>query len=322
MTADSTSFVAAATVGRPARSRHVAAPGWPDFDPIEVQVQQDFPDVIHYVDKEDRVITQEEKRGETGRASLEEDMASKRKRGRKGINTTLQQNQEGKEVENKSSGKEATPREVEYKNEVEKEFQLLRGKKQQEVILCWNVRGLNGLNKQWEVRNMADKYKLNIMGILETKVRKSKEEDVRNKVLKSWGFYSNVEHHPLGRIWVLWNKKKLVVHIMDSFDQAIHMKVRRIEDSDYDYITFVYAFNDNGVMNALDLRYNIGSDEEFMRAIQGMAGGKHRKKWITAWATCRNGPINGYKECSGSVGRHGNTIGPSHTGGPKLEFGP
>ncbi|VFQ78101.1 unnamed protein product [Cuscuta campestris] len=32
------------------------------------------------------------------------------------------------------------------------------------------------------------------------------------------------------------------------------------------------------VMNALDLRYNIGSDEEFRRAIQGMAGGEAHVK--------------------------------------------
>ncbi|RAL47849.1 hypothetical protein DM860_011434 [Cuscuta australis] len=82
----------------------------------------------------------------------------------------------------------------------------------------------------------------------EERENKEEMEDVQEKeaVDQGDGFQktTNVECHPMGRIWVAWNKKKVQVHIMDRTAQTIHCKARELDNKEYFWITFVYGFND------------------------------------------------------------------------------
>lgn len=38
-------------------------------------------------------------------------------------------------------------------------------------LLCWNVRGLNGLNKKKEIKLFCNKVDISLMGFIETKIK-------------------------------------------------------------------------------------------------------------------------------------------------------
>ncbi|RAL44518.1 hypothetical protein DM860_011795 [Cuscuta australis] len=67
-----------------------------------------------------------------------------------------------------------------------------------------------------------------------------------NKMFGGWCMSSNSECHPLGRIWVMWNKRKAHIQVVDRTAQTIHCKARELMNNEYFWITFVYAFNDQG----------------------------------------------------------------------------
>ncbi|XP_060182858.1 uncharacterized protein LOC132612786 [Lycium barbarum] len=71
-------------------------------------------------------------------------------------------------------------------------------------LLSWNVRGLNGPNKQKEVKLLYIEERVGLIGLLETKIKKDKIQQVANNMFGGWNHINNLDYHYNGRIWITW----------------------------------------------------------------------------------------------------------------------
>lgn len=71
-------------------------------------------------------------------------------------------------------------------------------------LLCWNVRGLNGPNKQKEVKLICNNEKVGMIGLLETKIKINKFDQIASNMFGGWLNINNLGAHYNGRIWVTW----------------------------------------------------------------------------------------------------------------------
>ncbi|KAL9244485.1 hypothetical protein vseg_018259 [Gypsophila vaccaria] len=107
----------------------------------------------------------------------------------------------------------------------------------------WNVRGLNSSAKQKEINWFLRNNKVELFGLLETRVRKHNLNKVLLNFDNKWSISTNYSNHPGGRIWFLWNP--LIFHVMrlETESQAIHAHCKQITDGRRFWITMVYGFN-------------------------------------------------------------------------------
>ena len=71
-------------------------------------------------------------------------------------------------------------------------------------ILVWNVRGFNNPPKQMEVVGRIRRLNINVVCLLETRVRHNKMLKIFNNQFSSWKLHHNYNDAPNGRIWFLW----------------------------------------------------------------------------------------------------------------------
>ncbi|GFY91064.1 hypothetical protein Acr_07g0012600 [Actinidia rufa] len=88
------------------------------------------------------------------------------------------------------------------------------------IISSWNIRGLNSPLKQNGVLNHARRNKVDIMGILETKLSKQSLEDIARRKFRSWRVKDNFLLNPNGRILILWKEDKVQLQIIETTDQG------------------------------------------------------------------------------------------------------
>lgn len=62
-------------------------------------------------------------------------------------------------------------------------------------LACWNVRGLNGLPKQLEVRNFINTNKLCLVGLIETRIRVNNFNAATLSVFCNWKVLNNYNCH-------------------------------------------------------------------------------------------------------------------------------
>lgn len=108
-------------------------------------------------------------------------------------------------------------------------------------ICTWNIRGLNKPFKQKELKIFLSKYKIDVIGCVETRLKERKAGRIIQKVAKDWNVCCNYKDHPNGRIWLMW-RNNVNIQIIETTDQYIHCKVRK--DSFKSLLTVVYARND------------------------------------------------------------------------------
>ncbi|XP_074318769.1 uncharacterized protein LOC141655599 [Silene latifolia] len=109
-------------------------------------------------------------------------------------------------------------------------------------IGVWNIRGMNKDFKQHEVVDFFKANKLDIMGIMETRVRAPKFDYIRRKGFRLFQVLNNYDHHSNGRLWVIWNKTSLRITALSSGNQWIHIQVEDPGCVSYQ-ATFVYGLN-------------------------------------------------------------------------------
>ena len=71
-------------------------------------------------------------------------------------------------------------------------------------LLCWNVRGLNGLHKQKEVKKFIQSNKIGLVCLVETKIKKDQFGSIYNNMFSGWCVSSNFSASIGGRILVCW----------------------------------------------------------------------------------------------------------------------
>ncbi|XP_074299409.1 uncharacterized protein LOC141630500 [Silene latifolia] len=108
-------------------------------------------------------------------------------------------------------------------------------------IGLWNIRGMNKLIKQQEVISLFNKCALDILCVVETRVRVNKCAPIQRKNFKQFLIQDNYSSHYNGRIWVLWRNSAFLIQCLNSSSQWIHLLVShgRVQLE----VTFVYGFN-------------------------------------------------------------------------------
>lgn len=110
-------------------------------------------------------------------------------------------------------------------------------------IMCWNVRGVNRVNKQRDVKNLLKQRPLGIVSLIETKVKVSKMGTLYQNLFAGWCFCANSSFHPRGRIIAAWNPLSFNVNIELVSDQLIHCNVITVGSQEKFGCSFVYGFN-------------------------------------------------------------------------------
>jgi hypothetical protein len=88
-------------------------------------------------------------------------------------------------------------------------------------LVLWNIRGINNLLKQKEVRSFVRRVKVSLICLLETRVKVEKAEKIKENIVPGWGFLLNYDNHHLRRIWICWNKDVVEVNLIRKHEQSI-----------------------------------------------------------------------------------------------------
>ncbi|XP_074299689.1 uncharacterized protein LOC141630838 [Silene latifolia] len=110
-------------------------------------------------------------------------------------------------------------------------------------IGCWNVRGINSLNKQADVKWFLHQNKLGLYGLFETKVKSINFISVLNNIGQRWSGINNNVHHPGGRVWIIWLPQIFNVYLVHSSNQKITVDVTDRQSGDHFWFTVVYGSN-------------------------------------------------------------------------------
>lgn len=108
------------------------------------------------------------------------------------------------------------------------------------IISCWNIRGYNDPLKHGFVRNHVCSHKVDIMCLLETRVRLRKEESLLRKWRK-WKHDTNTMISRNGRIWLLW-REEVQLTVLHKTSQFIHCTIKTDSHGPL-YFSFIYAAN-------------------------------------------------------------------------------
>ncbi|KAK9704967.1 hypothetical protein RND81_07G023700 [Saponaria officinalis] len=107
----------------------------------------------------------------------------------------------------------------------------------------WNVRGLNSLSKEKEIKWFFYQNKVGLFSLLETRVKASNWNKVHNNICSDWAICTNNTAHKGGRIWLLWLPGSYCVDVVDMTAQTIHARVLDKARRWYFWLTSVYGFN-------------------------------------------------------------------------------
>ena len=116
------------------------------------------------------------------------------------------------------------------------------------TFLIWNVRGLNDHLKQKEVVNRIRNMKIQLVGLLETRVKEYNSQSIISKYFQGWKWAHNYSTAYNGRIWVLW-KEQVEVETIASNAQSITCRVKM--ESNHFCLSFIYGFNDGMARRSL-----------------------------------------------------------------------
>ncbi|XP_062080369.1 uncharacterized protein LOC133785130 [Humulus lupulus] len=108
-------------------------------------------------------------------------------------------------------------------------------------IGSWNVRGLNKKGKQEVVLEFCNVNKIGIGGLLETKLKGNKVQELMDNKFTNWEFHTSpiVE----GRLLIKWRKSFVKVVVISESTQHVHCMVKMAGQADTFSLTFVYGLN-------------------------------------------------------------------------------
>ncbi|KAB5569895.1 hypothetical protein DKX38_003688 [Salix brachista] len=112
------------------------------------------------------------------------------------------------------------------------------------VIGTWNIWGANSTHKHHAVLKWISQNKLDLFGLLETRIEASNMEALLPKILPhGWEAWTNIEDHHNGRIIVGWNASQFQLRRVESSAQWITCEICNHHTFSGTRVTFVYGFN-------------------------------------------------------------------------------
>ena len=109
----------------------------------------------------------------------------------------------------------------------------------------WNVRGLNSPVKCRAVENFLAVSTVGFCCILETRDREENFVLISSRFGDSWGFTSNYSNSGVGRMWVMWKRKRFVFTTCEVTDQLISEVVTDLISGEKVEVLCVCASNSN-----------------------------------------------------------------------------
>ncbi|XP_070023440.1 uncharacterized protein LOC142179626 [Nicotiana tabacum] len=76
-------------------------------------------------------------------------------------------------------------------------------------IIVWNVRGMNKVYKQKELKKFIRENKVVLIADLENRVKETKAEGIIKKIFNNWRWTANYSQAPGGRIWIAWDQTRV-----------------------------------------------------------------------------------------------------------------
>ncbi|KAK4384176.1 hypothetical protein Sango_3084400 [Sesamum angolense] len=107
----------------------------------------------------------------------------------------------------------------------------------------WNVRGLNRRDHQVSVKELVSEFRLNFLGILETRVSAIKVLRVQT-FLPRWSWFTAYDV-PGNRIWIAWDDELLDLEVLNLDVQFIHCRITIRGAHLSVLVTVVYGANDS-----------------------------------------------------------------------------
>ncbi|XP_074278250.1 uncharacterized protein LOC141601844 [Silene latifolia] len=121
----------------------------------------------------------------------------------------------------------------------------------------WNVRGMNSMNKQADIKWFLHTNNVGLCGLLETRVRTGSINKVHQGLGNNWKVVHNNNAHDGGRIWVIWVPAIFTVDILACEAQVIHSKVTSLQSGIVWWLSMVVMGDFN---NVLALNERLGSE--------------------------------------------------------------
>lgn len=107
---------------------------------------------------------------------------------------------------------------------------------------CWNIRGMNTLIKQVEIRKLISDNKLGLLVINEAKVKQMNHDKVLRSIC-NWTSIFNYYSFAIGKVWVMWDEKVFKVEEILQGDQFIHTRVSVVTIGEFFWLTSIYSYN-------------------------------------------------------------------------------
>ena len=111
------------------------------------------------------------------------------------------------------------------------------------IVGYWNIRGLNNPSKQHEIVKFVLSNHIDVLGIIESKVRIPNQVKIQRSFLPSWKFVTNSLPNSVDRIWVGWNPDNVNLHVTINTQQMIHATITSIDLSIQLDASFIYGYN-------------------------------------------------------------------------------
>lgn len=103
--------------------------------------------------------------------------------------------------------------------------------------------GVDKLYKQKELKAFIIENKISILALLENRVKEQKARSIIEKIAKGLAWHANYHYSTRGRIWILWDMKKLNIQLISLTDQIIHGYIKCLNMTNEFYFTVVYGLH-------------------------------------------------------------------------------
>ena len=107
-------------------------------------------------------------------------------------------------------------------------------------ILAWNVQGAKKHQIREEIRFLQKFQQPDLVFVIETMASEATSKQIIPQLgFEHYDFTLPVQHS--GGIWVLWNNKNILAHVLWKEDRAIHMLVFDVLTQKFSIISGIYA---------------------------------------------------------------------------------
>ncbi|XP_074300066.1 uncharacterized protein LOC141631271 [Silene latifolia] len=103
--------------------------------------------------------------------------------------------------------------------------------------------GFNKLVKHLEVVNFLQHNRIDILGLLETRVKLNKSHRILRSKFKKYSNFCNYNMHHNGRIWLLWDTSTTKVSVLQEHAQVVHCFVQHFASGRSFHLSVVYGSN-------------------------------------------------------------------------------